>query len=196
MKQSTSIANPLDSVLLGFASTTPSRIRATPSTSKGKQIAEQFDGVVETPLADEDVRTPVNRVPYRVSRVKAISCAGAVQRTASPLGSIVPSDAPCIPTTFFPPGSRTFRTTASTFLPSLIFPLERDVMPEYNISLLWDADASVWVATSDDIPGLVLESGSLDALTERVRNAVPELLALNPNPALAFSSGLKPALCW
>jgi len=52
-------------------------------------------------------------------------------------------------------------------------------MPEYNIRLLWDADASVWVATSDDIPGFVLESGSLDALTERVRNAVPELLALN-----------------
>ena len=29
------------------------------------------------------------------------------------------------------------------------------------------------------IPGLVLEYGSLDALTERVKSAVPELLALN-----------------
>jgi hypothetical protein len=52
-------------------------------------------------------------------------------------------------------------------------------MPEYNVDVLWDADASVWVATSEDIPGLVLESGSLDALTERVRNAASELLALN-----------------
>ena len=52
-------------------------------------------------------------------------------------------------------------------------------MPEYNINVLWDAEAAVWVATSEDIPGLVLESGSLDALTERVKNAVPELLALN-----------------
>ncbi len=52
-------------------------------------------------------------------------------------------------------------------------------MPEYNITVMWDAEAAVWVATSEDIPGLVLESGSLDALTERVRNAVPELLALN-----------------
>lgn len=50
---------------------------------------------------------------------------------------------------------------------------------EYIIRLIWDNDAGVWVATSDDIPGLVLESGSFDALLERVRFAAPELLALN-----------------
>ncbi len=52
---------------------------------------------------------------------------------------------------------------------------------EYVINLTWDNDAAVWIATSNDIPGLVLESGSFDALLERVRNAAPELLALN-NP--------------
>lgn len=52
-------------------------------------------------------------------------------------------------------------------------------MPEYTISLLWDEEAMVWTASSDDIPGLVLESGSLDALIERVRFAIPELLFLN-----------------
>jgi hypothetical protein len=50
---------------------------------------------------------------------------------------------------------------------------------EYTIHTLWDADASVWVAQSDDIPGLVLESGSLDVLMERLRYAVPELLKLD-----------------
>jgi hypothetical protein len=55
-------------------------------------------------------------------------------------------------------------------------------MSEYLINLVWDEDASVWVATSDDIPGLVLESGSLDALIERVRHAAPELLELNGSP--------------
>lgn len=50
---------------------------------------------------------------------------------------------------------------------------------EYIVNLTWDPDASVWVATSDDIPGLVLESGSFDALLERVRFVAPELLALN-----------------
>jgi len=52
-------------------------------------------------------------------------------------------------------------------------------MTEYAVDLIWDDEASVWVATSDDIPGLVLESGSFDALIERVRFAAPELLALN-----------------
>lgn len=33
--------------------------------------------------------------------------------------------------------------------------------------------------TSEDLQGLVLESGSLDALIERVRFAIPDLLSLN-----------------
>ena len=52
-------------------------------------------------------------------------------------------------------------------------------MTEFLIKLSWDSEAAVWIATSEDIPGLVLESGSLDALMERVRFAVPDLLALN-----------------
>ena len=54
---------------------------------------------------------------------------------------------------------------------------------DYKIQLLWDNDASVWVATSPDVPGLVLESGSFDALIERVRYAIPELLELNRQKA-------------
>lgn len=50
---------------------------------------------------------------------------------------------------------------------------------DYVVSLVWDPEASVWIATSGDVPGLVLESGSFDALLERVRFAVPELLGLN-----------------
>lgn len=50
---------------------------------------------------------------------------------------------------------------------------------EYIINLTWDNEASVWIATSDDIHGLVLESGSFDALLERTRFAIPELLELN-----------------
>ena len=50
---------------------------------------------------------------------------------------------------------------------------------EYKINFLWDDESSVWIAESDNIPGLVLESGSLDALVEKVKVAVPELLQLN-----------------
>lgn len=50
---------------------------------------------------------------------------------------------------------------------------------EYTINFNWDDEACVWIATSSDIPGLVLESGSFDALLERTRMAIPELLSLN-----------------
>ena len=52
-----------------------------------------------------------------------------------------------------------------------------------RIKLTWDPDASVWIATSKDVQGLVLESGSFDGLIERVRYAVPELLQLNQKKA-------------
>jgi len=50
---------------------------------------------------------------------------------------------------------------------------------EVTIKAIWDEEARVWVAESEDVPGLVLESGSLDALIERLRYSVPEMLELN-----------------
>jgi hypothetical protein len=49
---------------------------------------------------------------------------------------------------------------------------------ECKVSLTWDDEAYVWLASSDDVPGLALESGSLDALMERVKTAIPDLLDL------------------
>ena len=43
----------------------------------------------------------------------------------------------------------------------------------------YDQEANVWTATSDDIPGLVLEDEDLDRLKERVKEAIPELLCYN-----------------
>ena len=70
--------------------------------------------------------------------------------------------------------------------------LEKGVMTmggiqmEYKVNFLWDEEASVWVATSEDVPGLILESGSFDALKERVKIAIPELLSLNNLPPMKF----------
>ncbi|MDE7477857.1 MAG: DUF1902 domain-containing protein [Lachnospiraceae bacterium] len=58
---------------------------------------------------------------------------------------------------------------------------------EYIINFVWDPEADVWIATSNDIPGLVLESGSFDALLERTRFAIPELLELNTADQQPFS---------
>jgi predicted RNase H-like HicB family nuclease len=51
-------------------------------------------------------------------------------------------------------------------------------MNEYTVLLTWDEEAYVWLASSEDVPGLALEAGSLDALMERVKYAVPDLLDL------------------
>lgn len=50
---------------------------------------------------------------------------------------------------------------------------------KYTVKLTWDSEASMWIATSDDVHGLVLESNSYDALIEKVKFAIPELLELN-----------------
>lgn len=43
----------------------------------------------------------------------------------------------------------------------------------------WDDEAQVWVATSDDVPGLVTEAPTIEALVERLRAIIPELMELN-----------------
>ncbi len=63
---------------------------------------------------------------------------------------------------------------------------------EYIVNVSWDSEAGVWYATSDDIPGLVMESESYDALLARVKLAAPELLELNcpgfPPGSISFVS--------
>ena len=49
----------------------------------------------------------------------------------------------------------------------------------YQVVARWDGDADVWVAESDDVPGLVAEAGSPNALTGKLRVLIPELLQLN-----------------
>jgi predicted RNase H-like HicB family nuclease len=50
---------------------------------------------------------------------------------------------------------------------------------EYLIVLTWDEEAGVWIAESEDLPGLILESPSLDALIERTKTAAQELLEIS-----------------
>jgi hypothetical protein len=55
---------------------------------------------------------------------------------------------------------------------------------ELAVTAEWDPDAKVWVATSDDVPGLATEAATLEALAQKLRVMVPELLALNMPKAL------------
>ena len=59
---------------------------------------------------------------------------------------------------------------------------ERSLIMTYTVRCVWDEEAMVWIAESDDIPGLVLESQSLDQLMKNVSLAVPELVEMNNLP--------------
>lgn len=50
---------------------------------------------------------------------------------------------------------------------------------KYEVSAFWDKEAQVWVAESESVPGLATEAETLEALTQKLRTVVPELLQLN-----------------
>lgn len=43
----------------------------------------------------------------------------------------------------------------------------------------WDEEARVWVATSDDVPGLATEEETLETLVDKLKGLIPELLEAN-----------------
>lgn len=49
----------------------------------------------------------------------------------------------------------------------------------YEVLARWDSEGGVWVAESEDVPGLVAEAESPNALGEKLQVLIPELLELN-----------------
>jgi predicted RNase H-like HicB family nuclease len=43
----------------------------------------------------------------------------------------------------------------------------------------WDDDARVWVASSDDVPGLATGADTFEDLVEKLKVVIPELLVEN-----------------
>ena len=49
----------------------------------------------------------------------------------------------------------------------------------YTVQCAWDAEAEVWVATGDDVPGLATGADALDGLVQKLKVVIPELLDAN-----------------
>ena len=49
----------------------------------------------------------------------------------------------------------------------------------FVVEAFWDDEASVWVATSNDIPGLVTEADTAEKLSDKLKVIIPELIELN-----------------
>ena len=52
-------------------------------------------------------------------------------------------------------------------------------MGEFKVTAFWDPGASVWVAESEEVPGLVTEADTVEQLVSKLRVMVPELLEAN-----------------
>jgi predicted RNase H-like HicB family nuclease len=49
----------------------------------------------------------------------------------------------------------------------------------YTVKVEWDEEAQVWLATSEDVPGLVTEAPTFETMLDKLRVMVPEMLELN-----------------
>lgn len=49
----------------------------------------------------------------------------------------------------------------------------------YHVLAEWDEEASVWVASSQDVPGLATGADTIEALVEKLKIVIPELLVEN-----------------
>jgi predicted RNase H-like HicB family nuclease len=49
----------------------------------------------------------------------------------------------------------------------------------YNVNVEWDEEALVWVASSDDVPELATGADTIQALIDKLKVVVPELLDEN-----------------
>ena len=52
-------------------------------------------------------------------------------------------------------------------------------MPNYHVRAEWDGEAEVWVASSDNVPGLATGADTLEGLIEKLKVVIPELLEEN-----------------
>jgi predicted RNase H-like HicB family nuclease len=57
------------------------------------------------------------------------------------------------------------------------------------VNAIWDTDNKVWVAESEDVPGLATGADTLEELIEKLKVAIPEMLAENGIP---FEPGRLP----
>lgn len=49
----------------------------------------------------------------------------------------------------------------------------------YYVQAVWDDEARVWVASSEDVPGLATGAHTAEAQVEKLKTPIPERLSLN-----------------
>ncbi|GJD22273.1 Domain of unknown function DUF1902 [Rivularia sp. IAM M-261] len=60
-----------------------------------------------------------------------------------------------------------------------------------NIEAFWDSEAEVWVATSEDVPGLVTEAETIELLSSKLRVMIPELIFANEIVPIDYTGSIN-----
>ncbi|BDA67871.1 Domain of unknown function DUF1902 [Calothrix sp. PCC 7716] len=60
-----------------------------------------------------------------------------------------------------------------------------------NIEAFWDSEAEVWVATSEDVPGLVTEAETIELLSSKLRVMIPELIFANEIVLIDYTGSIN-----
>lgn len=50
---------------------------------------------------------------------------------------------------------------------------------DIHVEAFWDEEAHVWVASSNDVPGLITEADTMEQLMQKLKTLIPELLFAN-----------------
>lgn len=50
---------------------------------------------------------------------------------------------------------------------------------QIHVQAAWDSEVQVWIATSDEVPGLATEADTIEELETKLHTMVPELLRAN-----------------
>ncbi len=61
----------------------------------------------------------------------------------------------------------------------------------YNVEAFWDSEAEVWVATSEDVPGLVTEAETIELLASKLRVMIPELIFANKIVPIDYTGSIN-----
>jgi predicted RNase H-like HicB family nuclease len=56
---------------------------------------------------------------------------------------------------------------------------ENMLSKDIRVEAFWDEEAHAWVASSDDVPGLITEADTMERLMQKLKIIIPELLHAN-----------------
>ena len=92
---------------------------------------------------------------------------------------------------FLPQAGEGVALESATLTSDAFHPILLRMSKEIHIDAHWDDEARVWIATSEDVRGLVVEAASWAQMIDEVRLVLPDLLDIDDAAAQGISLAFK-----